>query len=501
MKLWKSVSATALVAALGSADPAMADVTAEQVWSSWKDLAGRSGQDLSGQEERSGDTLIVSDAKIAMDIDEGAAVTAEFGTIRFTERSDGTVVVRMAPEYPLSVKTVSAKGETVEMDMQVAQTGLDLVASGDAESIRYDIAAPQVSLTLTDMQVDGEPKDMALAMSAEGLEGSYLLSGGEMREVESDVTADAVRFDMAVTDPEQGVNMALRGEARNLTSTSASIVPAEMQTSDPAAMLASGFSSKGGLTYAGMSYMLDTQDEGQTTNVAITGGAGTVDFALIDGGMVYDVRSKDTKITVKGSEIPFPQIDLAMDDSAFKLQMPLTKTEEPADFALLTRIGGLTVSDAIWGMFDPTGQLPRDPATLVLDLDGKARWLVDITDPAMAQTAGTPGELSALNVKDLQLSLAGAELTGQGDFAFDNSDKLTFDGMPKPSGDLALKLEGGNALLDKLVDMGLIPQDQAMGFRMMLGMFARPGEGDDTLVSKISITEDGQIMANGQRLR
>ena len=55
--------------------------------------------------------------------------------------------------------------------------------------------------------------------------------------------------------------------------------------------------------------------------------------------------------------------------------------------------------------------------------------------------------------------------------------------------------------MDKLVAMGLLPQDQAMGARMMLGLFARPGEGEDTLVSKIEVSGDGAISANGQRLQ
>jgi hypothetical protein len=50
--------------------------------------------------------------------------------------------------------------------------------------------------------------------------------------------------------------------------------------------------------------------------------------------------------------------------------------------------------------------------------------------------------------------------------------------------------------------MGLLPEDQAMGARMMMGMFARPGDGEDTLVSKIEVDgASGSISANGQRLK
>jgi hypothetical protein len=37
--------------------------------------------------------------------------------------------------------------------------------------------------------------------------------------------------------------------------------------------------------------------------------------------------------------------------------------------------------------------------------------------------------------------------------------------------------------------------------RMMMGLFATPGDGEDELVSKIEVTGDGQVLANGQRLK
>ena len=35
---------------------------------------------------------------------------------------------------------------------------------------------------------------------------------------------------------------------------------------------------------------------------------------------------------------------------------------------------------------------------------------------------------------------------------------------------------------------------------MMLGLLARPGKGDDTLISKIEARDGGRIVANGQPL-
>ena len=52
-----------------------------------------------------------------------------------------------------------------------------------------------------------------------------------------------------------------------------------------------------------------------------------------------------------------------------------------------------------------------------------------------------------------------------------------------------------------LIGMGLLSDSDAMGARMMMGLMAVPGEEPDTLNSKIEFTEDGQILANGQRIK
>jgi len=152
-------------------------------------------------------------------------------------------------------------------------------------------------------------------------------------------------------------------------------------------------------------------------------------------------------------------------------------------------------------MFDPMAQLPRDPATLILDISGAARMLVDIFDPSRPPTMPTPGELHALDLNELQLTFGGAELTGDGAFTFDNTDMVTYDGFPKPLGSVSLKLLGGNGLLDKLIAMGVVPEEQAMGVRMMAGLFANAGPGPDELNSTIEVREDGGLYANGQRLK
>jgi hypothetical protein len=95
---------------------------------------------------------------------------------------------------------------------------------------------------------------------------------------------------------------------------------------------------------------------------------------------------------------------------------------------------------------------------------------------------------------------AGAEVSAAGGLTFDNADTVTFGGMPRPDGTITLGIKGANQLVDNLIALGILSEDDAMGFRMGLAMFARPGAGADELTSEIEFKEGG-LFANGQRLQ
>ena len=201
--------------------------------------------------------------------------------------------------------------------------------------------------------------------------------------------------------------------------------------------------------------------------------------------------------TIGGSTIPLPPLTFRMAETGGRLAMPLVPSEEEQGFALSLNLAGLEIDDMIWGMIDPVGQIPRDPANLVIDLGGKVVMAEDVFAPEFAEEMdGPPGQINALNINRVLLNLAGAELTGDGSFSFNNEGP-----MPRPSGTVNLMLSGANGLMDTLVGMGLVPEEQVMGFRMMMGMFAVPGDGPDTLKTTIEFQENGAILANGQRIQ
>jgi len=198
-------------------------------------------------------------------------------------------------------------------------------------------------------------------------------------------------------------------------------------------------------------------------------------------------------------------VDVSMAESSFNITLPIAESETPQDMAFGLNLRGFEMSDLLWNIFDPGAALPRDPATIALDLTGKVTPSVNLFDPtAMARIEATgqpPGELNSLTLNDLTVEAAGAKLEGSGSFTFDNDDLQTFGGFPRPTGNVDLTINGANTLIDKLIGMGLLTSEDAMGARMMMSMFAVPGEGADSLKSSLTINEQGHVLANGMRIQ
>lgn len=495
MSFFTSRLGAASLAALLGGTSAQADVTAAEVWQAWIDYSATMGQTVeTGGQDQSGDTLVITDAVFRGSQPDGS-FSLTIPEIRLRE-TGGTVEITVSEEMPMIADSTGEAGEKVSMAMLLTQQGLVTVASGTTGDMTYDLTAPAIGFEMGDMTVDGVPVDMTLTAALRDTAARYRATEGDAQRITSGMTAAALEFTMAVTDPEGGGTFRIDGGLADLSGESDVTTPEGMNPDDMAAALNAGLAMTGGFRYGEGAYSMDFADGAQTVQAQVRGQGGTLDAALSQEGLRYAVTGNGTEVAAEVSDLPFP-VSLSIAETGFSFQMPLSAGEN-APFGMALRLVGLTVSEEIWAMVDPSGQLPRDPATLVLDLSGRADVTADLTDPAVGEMTTPPGELRSLDLNQLQLTVAGADLTGQGALTFDNTDLSM--GFPKPTGAVDLALTGGNALLDRLVAMGALPEDQAMGARMMLGLFAVP-TGPDSLSSKIEFREDGGIYANGQRIQ
>ena len=496
MKLWTGLGSGAICAFLLGTTAVHADVTAQEVWKGVTDYYTALGQTVTtGSAEMQGDTLVVSNAVFASEVPEGS-FSATIGELRLRELGDGRVEITMSEEIPLEMLSKPESGESVDMGMKLTQSGLAMIVSGTPENAVYDLTAPEMALTVDGMTVDGDAVPLTLNLTLTGNTGTYRMSTAAGRKLASQMTVDKLDLEVAAQDPEGKGDFSASGSLTGLSGTSDATIPDGVDMADMNAALQAGLGMTGSFAHSGSGFVMDFKDETDTVHAQSTSGGGTLHFRMSKDGLAYGGTGRDSTLSMQISSLPVP-IDVALAETAFDIALPVTKTDAAQPFSALVKLVDLTVSDGLWSMFDPTGQLPHDPATLIVDLAGSAKMAINIFDPKEAETiAGAPpGELESLDVRELKVSAVGAELTGKGAMTFDNSA-----GVPKPLGSVDMQLTGGNGLIDKLVAMGLVPEDQAMGARMMMGLFAVP-TGEDTLTSKIEFKEDGGVYANGQRVQ
>ena len=486
---------------------AMADVTPAQVWADFKGYVEGFGYSITGTESTQGGTLTVSDLIYTVSQpDTGATFSIQMDQLVFNDMGDGRVRVVFPQSMPFRIVGQAESGDETDVTVEVLQSDLDMIVSGEPNNLTYDYTAAQIAMRLIEMDVDGrnmvgEVANMNVNMN--GMTGRSVVSVGNLRQIEQRLRADSLSYDFSVDNPDDDVVASAKGSMTGMVFTGTNAMPLAMQSEDINLALKDGFALDGTFTHNGSTFEIAGEEDGQPFKLNSTSASGRLQVGMDRGGVTYALSNTGQSIQMQVPDLPFPILLNSAQSSGF-LNFPISAAEGAQDFGLGLSMGDLTLSDGIWNLFDPGQVLPRDPATLVMDITGKARVLVDLLQPeAVEETLANgdqPGLLEAITINDLQLSVVGANLTGSGAFTFDNSAGLP-GGMPKPAGVANLSLTGANALIDRLIQMGIIGEEEAMGARMMMSMVAVPGPSEDSLTSKIEINEQGHVLANGMRIQ
>ncbi|NVO22294.1 hypothetical protein [Donghicola mangrovi] len=484
------------------ATAAAADVTPQQVWDNWvQTLTANNSEYTTASETMDGKALTITDLKITQAHDSGSAVFT-IPQIVLTGNADGTVSVATSPEYDGQV-TFTEEGKTTDMDLYIRQVGADMLISGSPEHLSTAYTSDAVSVGLDELKLDGKAiQDAVVDLTMNGLKGETIEQEGAR---DSAYSMQNMTLDVSMVDPESkdsvkvdalfnGIELAteLRGD--------------EAAMGDFHAMAMAGATAKFNMSSADSRMNVTGQSENNPFAVALTAGASSVTSDVSKDGLAYSNSNQNLHATIETAAFPAP-IELDMAEQSSNLTAPILPGEAPAPVAAGVALRDFTMSDQLWDIFDPAKVLPRIPATIALGLEGDAILKAPLFDPSKAdeiaqmfETGNPPATLDNLRLTELQITAAGATITGKGQMKFDNTDLQTFNGFPRPEGEVSLRAVGLNSLLDNLGKMGILPPEQLMGPRMMLSMFTVV-ESEDTLTSKIEIKGGGQILANGQRIR
>lgn len=500
----RTLTSSTAIALVFLATSANADVTPQEVWASWQAMMTSAGQELTvGNTADSGKAVEVSDVNIAYKDQMGGSASVTFDTLTFTDNGDGTVTVAMPESYPIQM-AFPDKGEGPgSIKLTVRQPGTVIVAGGSATETSYQITAPTTLVTLDEVTDEsGKVLDTKADLALTEVTGSYRMTKtGDAMGLDSAFGAKSAALNITGSGSDGGASGTVKVSFADLTgATKGNFLNPEMMA-NMAAALNAGFTMDTSLNFGAMAMDVDiTEASGPTKLVANATGGGFA-VAMNKERLNYGTSLNGAKFTVSGAEIPFPQVDVAFAESAFNVVMPVSKSDVAQDFSFLTKVVDFTVSEDVWGLFDPAGTLARDPATFVIDLKGKGYWEQDLMDPSLRmEGAQPPGKLDSLDLTQILAKAAGAEVSATGGLTFDNADVTTFDGVPRTDGKVTVNIKGVTKLVDNLIALSFLSEDDAMGFRMGLAMVAKPGSGPDELVSEIEFKEGG-LFANGMRMR
>ncbi len=503
-----SLGVAAIVVLLGGG-PASADMSAQDAWNGLRADLESIGYTVSiGGLNTSGDSLTVSDLVVGPGIffDPGGEgeVYAELDELTFRELGNGSVEISLSDDYTVSA-SLGDGDEHLNLVLTASRSDLSIVASGDENETTYVIAAAGITVEATTFEFGGRPMNGDMRMDLSDYAGSYAVTRGESAIFRTSDRIALITIAANFDNPEDDSVFDLAARVEDPSLDAHMTLPEAFDPENMALSVANGFAVSTEYATGALNLSLSSVEAGENLDIEINTGNAEGSFGMSADGLGVSERVQDLSVILSGSDIPFPQIAVSAAEAGANILMPVSGSKQPQDLALGLRLVDLDVQDEIWGIFDPAGMLPHDPLTLIVETEGKGNWFFDVMDPAEQQSIAlggeVPGALHALTLGELRLSVAGAELTGNGGFTFDNSDLATFGGLPRPAGALDLKLIGGNALLDALVAMDLLPENQAMAARMIMGLFAIAGPQEDELTSKIEVNAEGQVLANGQRLR
>lgn len=504
-------AATTIVALMGST--ALADVTAQQVWDTVHKSMAMHGEDsLKIESEVLQDgVLTVSGITVSSSFDDpgsddSGSFTYMIDEMVFAEQGDGTVKVTSSEDTHLSFKGEDM-GEPFEAKMILRQNGAEVVVGGTPESMTQTVNVDSLKIIMEDfgpnVTFNGEN-----AIEVKSFESTTLIEGVATKtyDQKAKMAEVAMVFDMDIVDADEPGKLKASGTISDLVFNGQVTLP-DMVISDDMQFdefMKAGFAFAGAFS-SGKGEIAAEIDVSGEPPMKIVGGSGGGSFsaAASEKELNYQAMSNDVYGEVTSDGLPFP-IKYSASEYGASLRLPLGESAEPSDFGLSLTMADLAVNDEVWMLFDPEAVLPRGPATLRAGISGKAKILMSLFDEDALEEAATsdtpPAEIHSAQIDALEIDAVGARLTGTGAVEFDNSDLETFDGVPVPEGKLNFEISGANGLIDNLVKLGVIPEDEAMMSRMMLGMFAR-ATGDDSMESEIEFRNGGEIYANGQRLR
>lgn len=511
MTLFRTALLCLPVIALPTA-PALA-LTAEEVWADWTRLARAADVTIAATTRREGDRLVVSGISIPVG-PPGERVDLQLDRIELQDLPDGRVAVLLPPRFPVTVEGPGIAGRE-RVTLSASAPALSLVVSGIGETAAFDLTAPSLTVTLDRIEppID-ETVEVTVALADLVVEHRMDLLA-ETQEVATTASLGALRGEVRYDDgqEERGtITLDLTG----MTSSLNAVLPPGF-VPDPAAnpdlppptvqelldFFAAGLRLSGEATVSSFALTADMTGSAQGGMADITLESAKVSAGLDQTAAHYEIALG--RMGIVGRDLPeeeLSDIEMGVKDAGYGVSVGIGDLVSPQDARFWVRMTDLTLPAEAWAEADPSGVLGTEPISWALDVTARYALGAEMLQPDWQPVPGVfpPLDLIEVALKELAFSGAGIRVGGSGALGFDESDLVTFQGVPAPEGKLSFTAEGVNGLIDRLVAAGMVPEEELTGLRMGLMFIAKAGPTPDSLVSMLEFRDKGFFL-NGMKIR
>jgi len=478
---------------------AHAALTVDEVWQSWQEAGAEVGlQVTAATENRDGGVLTLNGVAIA----PAGMVGLTLSDIVLSEADDGSVTIVPGADIRLALTGATTGSASVLHD------GLTLTAREVDGGIAYDFVATTLDLAYdttfpASPALDGTVAGDAVSTGSVTLtdfSGSYFHMPGALRTFALDVAAGRLSYDTILDDPGLELQQRTTSDTADVTVSINMLLPQSMTMAagerDFATVMNDGLSLSFVTTQGPTSGTMTQESPMLPLVVDIAAGGGESSGVFNGDFVALHSTGSGMEIGITALMMPAP-VQITSGPIEVNLTWPVIAVEAPGDYSMVFMLSQLALNEAAWVMFDPAAVLPRDPVDIAINLSGTARFDLGALIEMDAAAAAPPiPMIETLNITELTLKAVGAALAATGAFTFDHTT-----GVPMPLGEANVALTGASQLIDRLIAVGLITDEDAMGARMMMGAFMTPGAGPDELTAKIEARAGFEIYVNGERVQ
>lgn len=484
------LSSAAVIALAGTAQAQDADAVQDAVDSGIEQM-NAGGANLSFESREVGDNNSLTLRGVRIEPEDGdVVITTDFVTVTPSAETPGDVTVTVAPVVTFT-GTDGDEIPPVEIDVAtenfVLTTNWVLGAAGK----------PELSFTADSIAVTGGAEDHPVlkTLSVKPQNVAFSMSFDEAsRDATGAFSLEALDMEYAFVDPETGATMTGSGANQVMTAEFSATGLPEGEADMDRFLAEDGFVLS--MEVGPGTSLFASEDPQMPITLASDAQGGTAEISIKDGQFSYATTSGAVNYTVTPdpTALPLPPFEASVAEVEMALSAPVAPSDEVRDVKLGLNLKDLVLGESVWGLFDPQGMIPRDPATLLLDLTAAMKLDQPLSAAPMAQNPMAMGKVETVDLNTLMLSAAGALIEASGAVTLDNSGPF-----PMPDGAVDISVQGVQGLASTLVELGLVDQMQVGMVMGMMMAFAKPA-GDDAFTSQIEF-RDGQILANGQPIQ